>query len=569
MPTIARSVHVPAVSLLALVAVTGTASAVPPAIYSIVATSSQPAPGLAGVTLSRVNGLTINDGGEWVFHSVLAGTGVTLDNDGSLWTNRGGVLSLAYREGQPAPIDGQSLASMPYPALNSEGTLSLTSSCIPTPAGTAPTKLGVFVEIAPGLLATVAADTFPAPGLVPPVNFSAILPAPLSAAGLSAVSANNGSGIWSDRTGTLELVAGLGLAAADIDGATYAHLDQPSQNTEGGVAFRGRVQGTGITSANNTGLWIAGAITRLIARTGDQAPGFDKGVVFSELALKPSIQASAALTFWAKVSGSGIAAGNDQAIYTTRLKDPLAPLVRAGDAAAGLGDDSMYFSFGAPLAVNDVGDMGFIARLAGPNVTPANNGAMYVFPASAAEPRLVAREGDEVFPGTGIVYAHLLGPAINGFGRVAFLARMSGAGITSANNLWLLAEGPDHRLVRVAATGQAFEVAPGDVRTVRDIAFEAGNAMEGHAQFTIDSTLAFRLNFTNFTDALVTARVPCGPDWNADGVINSTDVTDFISDWFVDQADGTVVTDINFDGTSNSTDVSDFINAWFGGCEGY
>jgi hypothetical protein len=52
-------------------------------------------------------------------------------------------------------------------------------------------------------------------------------------------------------------------------------------------------------------------------------------------------------------------------------------------------------------------------------------------------------------------------------------------------------------------------------------------------------------------------------DWNHDGVVNSTDVSDFINDWFVDQANGTVVTDINHDGVSNSTDVSDFINLWF------
>lgn len=55
----------------------------------------------------------------------------------------------------------------------------------------------------------------------------------------------------------------------------------------------------------------------------------------------------------------------------------------------------------------------------------------------------------------------------------------------------------------------------------------------------------------------------CPSDWNDDGVVNSTDVSDFINDWFVDQVDGTLVTDFNSDGVSNSTDVSDFINAWF------
>jgi hypothetical protein len=52
-------------------------------------------------------------------------------------------------------------------------------------------------------------------------------------------------------------------------------------------------------------------------------------------------------------------------------------------------------------------------------------------------------------------------------------------------------------------------------------------------------------------------------DWNGDGVVNSTDVSDFINDWFTDQAKGSLLTDFNHDGVSNSTDVSDFINAWF------
>ncbi len=55
----------------------------------------------------------------------------------------------------------------------------------------------------------------------------------------------------------------------------------------------------------------------------------------------------------------------------------------------------------------------------------------------------------------------------------------------------------------------------------------------------------------------------CVADWNSDGVVNSTDVSDFINDWFSDQVQGTVVTDWNNDGVSNSTDVSDYINSWF------
>ncbi len=61
----------------------------------------------------------------------------------------------------------------------------------------------------------------------------------------------------------------------------------------------------------------------------------------------------------------------------------------------------------------------------------------------------------------------------------------------------------------------------------------------------------------------ITGGTVCSADWNDDGVTNSTDVSDFINDWFEDQAFGTLVTDWDGNGVSNSTDVSMFINSWF------
>jgi hypothetical protein len=55
----------------------------------------------------------------------------------------------------------------------------------------------------------------------------------------------------------------------------------------------------------------------------------------------------------------------------------------------------------------------------------------------------------------------------------------------------------------------------------------------------------------------------CVADFNCDGVVNSTDVSDFINQWFQDQVDGTLVTDWDGNGVVNSTDVSEFINSWF------
>ncbi len=59
----------------------------------------------------------------------------------------------------------------------------------------------------------------------------------------------------------------------------------------------------------------------------------------------------------------------------------------------------------------------------------------------------------------------------------------------------------------------------------------------------------------------------CPVDWDNNGVVNSTDVGEFINTWFEDQANGTLNADFDTNGLSNSTDVGEFINAWFVGCE--
>jgi len=79
--------------------------------------------------------------------------------------------------------------------------------------------------------------------------------------------------------------------------------------------------------------------------------------------------------------------------------------------------------------------------------------------------------------------------------------------------------------------------------------------------------VAFTLTFNNDEDADGTpddcAGKLCHADWNADGLTNSTDVSDFVNAWYEDQLGGTLVTDWDANGVVNSADVSGFINSWF------
>jgi hypothetical protein len=60
--------------------------------------------------------------------------------------------------------------------------------------------------------------------------------------------------------------------------------------------------------------------------------------------------------------------------------------------------------------------------------------------------------------------------------------------------------------------------------------------------------------------------VSCPADWNNDNVVNSTDVADYLNDWFSDQANGTRSADLDDNNISNSTDVSIMIERYFSGC---
>jgi len=55
----------------------------------------------------------------------------------------------------------------------------------------------------------------------------------------------------------------------------------------------------------------------------------------------------------------------------------------------------------------------------------------------------------------------------------------------------------------------------------------------------------------------------CPADWDTNGVVNSTDVSLYLNDWFSDLISGGTVTDYDENGVVNSTDVSTYVNTWF------
>ncbi|HEY7116727.1 MAG TPA: choice-of-anchor tandem repeat NxxGxxAF-containing protein [Tepidisphaeraceae bacterium] len=253
---------------LALVAQSGTQAAGLPAganygtfEYGMLGTDAQA--NVAFFGLLQVNGATVTDA-----------------SDDAIWHGNAGNLRLVARQGDPAPG---------------------------APAGTAFGNLGPPTVNANGQVA-----------------FRAELP-------------GGGSGIWSERSGgTLAAVARAGEQAPGTPaGATFDYLRDQAINDAGRTAFVGSLElnDGGVTSSNDTGIWSDGSgALALIAREGSQAPGTPPGAVF-DLLDPPVMNGAGRVAFRARLlSGSGgITADNDLGVWAEDPNGVLSLVVREGD----------------------------------------------------------------------------------------------------------------------------------------------------------------------------------------------------------------------------------------------
>ena len=229
-----------------------------PGSLSLLARGGQIAPG----TTSAYFGFsvpTLNSAGQAAFIGLLTGSGITAENDEGLWAGTPGSVTLLARGGDIAPgVAPAMYDSFGYPWLTSDGILGLWS-------------------------------TLTGPG----------------------VNSTNNQGIWSGPSATPSLVARTSYLAPGVPGdGKFATLDLPVVSTAGKVAFQGTLTGSGITSTDDSGIWtdVSGALA-LVAREGDPAPGTD--AAFAGF-FRPQVSASGVVVFNAYLSGSGV---NDNNIF--------------------------------------------------------------------------------------------------------------------------------------------------------------------------------------------------------------------------------------------------------------
>src|SRR5947208_15125060 len=117
----------------------------------------------------------------------------------------------------------------------------------------------------------------------------------------------------------------LGMAP----GITFANANSPAVGLGGNGAYLMSVSGTGITTANDDGIWAnVGTTVYKLARNTDPIPSLP-GVAWGDLIGKQPIANGAQVFFYAPLAGSATAADNES--YWYGPADNLQLLVRKGD----------------------------------------------------------------------------------------------------------------------------------------------------------------------------------------------------------------------------------------------
>jgi hypothetical protein len=364
---------------------------------------------------------------------------------------------------QPVPgaLAGVTYTAFQLPTLNDAGQ----TAFLATIAGNSvdyTNGTGIWSE-ASRSLAVVARGASPAPG-TPGINFRGFGKVGLNSGGehvfyadLAGATQYNEQGIWSDGLGGLALIARQGNPAVGTpNGVYYSDLSGDSLvwSATARAAFTADLQRDGFPWGS--GLW-EGSVgnLRAVALSGNEAPGAPSGIVFDVLGgFETMVLNDAGRTaFVATISGSGVAYRvNDRGVWSEG-KGSLALVARAGSHAPGTASGVSFGAEWFPLSLNNDGQIAFAATLAGSGVNAMNDTGLWSNGSGALE--LVARGGSQA-PGaaSGVSFSGFYGafPLLNNAGQIAVLADLTGSGVDSTNDggIWL---GPAASLQLVAREG--------------------------------------------------------------------------------------------------------------------
>jgi hypothetical protein len=327
-----------------------------------------------------------NNVGQTAFLGGLKGGETNSSNNTGIWSQGSGDLSLSLRAGDaavgmPAGVNYEPV-QLTF-SLNDVGQSGIGSTIVGP--GVDDTNFAAFYTGAPGHIALVERMGNHAPGTPSGVNFGWFFGSHgFNNAGQMAIEGplagnvdeTNDEGLWTNVSGSLELVAREGSQAvgtpAGVNYGTFTNSGWPVLNDTGQIAFITEIAGEGVDDSNDEGIWsgLTGDLT-LVARTGDPAPETPSGVNFSDLEY-PALNSSGQIAFRGDLTGSGVDATNDKGLWATDRTGAVQLIARSGEELeVAPGDfrtlDDLNFSTasgnsdGRPSGFNNLGEMVFWA----------------------------------------------------------------------------------------------------------------------------------------------------------------------------------------------------------------
>lgn len=231
------------------------------------------------------------------------------------------------------------------------------------------------------------------------------------------------------------------------ESAAFGAFSTPSINNRGELAFTASLTGSSVTTANDSGLWIAGENEfTSVAREGNAAPGYPTDALFGALVVPnglgvPLNDAGRVAFAWSAVTATaatsyGIWSGDGAGLNL---------VARQGEVAPGATDSATFnlFSNTRPT-LNRAGTVAFQNGLSGTYTSPPNNGADGVWrwePGGALEKvALVKEDAVGLVAGAKFTDIRSLGtsPPLNRAGTIALQAAYSVPGGSTFNQgLWV------------------------------------------------------------------------------------------------------------------------------------
>jgi len=536
--------------------------------------SDHTVPGTApGVVYANLGAPIINSTGQIAFESSLTGLGVDSTNNSGIWSEGSGSLGLIARTGDAAPdtAPGTVYSSLANLDFNDAGQTAFGGSLVGTGVD-ASNNAGIWSE-GFGSLSLIARAGDPAPGTTPGVVYrSDFFGRPLlNSAGQIAftgtlsgpgVVVSNSSGIWSEGSDALGIVARSGDAAVGTaPGVAYSGFNSAINafNNAGQIAFKGFLVGTDVHSLNNTGIWLGvSSSLSLVARGGDAPPGADPGFIYRAF-YPPVINDAGQTAFVGSTAptGSGI---------WSESSGSLSLVAKKGDAAPGTVPGVVFGNFfsvfpkfdnvGQPV-LNNAGQAAFVGSLSGPGVDFTNNTG--IWSEGFGSLSLIAREGDAALEtDPGVVYTEFRhNPVLNDAGQIAFIGFLAGTGVDGTNDSGIWATDTNGLLTLIVRAGDLFDVNDDplidDFRTISFFDMATGtdtlDTQETGTGFNDAGQLAFAINFTDGSSGIFIASmgsIPLTGDLDGNGLVDILDLNIVLINWNTDgSADPRADTDGN------------------------